>query len=114
MPVDARMRAQTRLILDGHPGAAAHPAADQWDDVDDVDYLYREHAILVREPDAVRVTEALGQILGDAGWGDVPEGDARQVRREPVSSGLVRLTVPQTPALVPDLVGRLDDAVGRG
>jgi len=114
MPVDARMRAQTRLILEGHPGAAAHPAADRWDDVDDVDYLYREYAILVREPDAARVTEALGRIFEDAGWGDVPEGNAREVQREAVSSGLLRLTVPPTPALVPDLVGRLDQALGHG
>ena len=52
MPVDDRMRAQARLILDGHEGAAAHPAAERWDDVDNVEYLYREYAILVREPDA--------------------------------------------------------------
>ena len=52
MPVDDRMRAQAQLILDSHPGAAAHPAADQWDDADDIDYLYRAYAILVREPDA--------------------------------------------------------------
>ena len=36
MPVDDRMRAQTQLILDGHPGAAAHPAADRWGEVDNV------------------------------------------------------------------------------
>ena len=52
MPVDDRMRAQARLILDGHPGAAAHPAPEQWDDIDDFDYLYREYAILAREQDA--------------------------------------------------------------
>ncbi len=85
MPVDDRSRAQARLILDGHPSAAAHPAPDQWDDVDDLDYLYREYAILVREPDAERVTDALGQILDDVGYGDVPEGDAREIQREAVS-----------------------------
>ena len=31
-----------------------------------------------------------------------------------MSRGLVRLTVPPTPTLVPDLVGRLDEALGRG
>ena len=54
MPVDDRMRAQAQLILNGHPGAAAHPAPDRWDDIDDFDYLYREYAILAREQDAER------------------------------------------------------------
>ena len=53
MPVDNRMQAQARLILEGHESAAAHPAADRWDDeVDNIDYLYREYAILAREQDA--------------------------------------------------------------
>ena len=64
-----------QLILDSHRRhAAAHPAPDQWDDVDDIDYLYREYAILVREPDADRVTDALGQIFDEVGYGDVPRG----------------------------------------
>jgi subtilisin family serine protease len=108
------MRAQNQLILDGHPDAAAHPAADRWDDVDDVEYLYRQYAILVREPDADRVAGALGGILSQVGYGDVPEGEARDIQREPVTSGLVRLTVPSIPTLVPDLVGRLDEVIGRG
>jgi len=116
MPIDDRMRAQTRLILEGHRGAAAHPAADRWDeaDLDNIEYLYREYAILAREQDAARVADALRQILDDAGYGDVPEGEAREIQREPVSRGVIRLTVPPTPTLVPDLVGRLDDVVGRG
>ena len=68
-----------------------------------------QYAILVRQPDADRVADALGQIFDEAGYGDVPEGDARQIRREEVSSGSVRLTVPRTPTLVPDLVARLDE-----
>ena len=48
MPVDGRMQAQARLVLDRHEGAAAHPAPDQWEDADDLHYLYREYAILVR------------------------------------------------------------------
>jgi subtilisin family serine protease len=114
MPVDERMRAQARLILDSREGAAAHPAPDQWDDADNVDYLYREYAILVREPDAERVTSEITRILDDVGYGDVAAGDARAVQREPVSRGLVRLTVPPVPTLVPDLVGRLDEALGPG
>jgi len=114
MPVNDRMRAQARLILNGHPGAAAHPAPDRWDDIDDFDYFYREYAILVRAQDADEVTGELTRILEEAGYGDVPEGEARQIQREPVSRGLVRLTVPATPTLVPALVGRLDEALGPG
>ncbi len=114
MPVDDRTRAQAQLILNGHPGAAAHPAPDRWDDIDDFDYLYREYAILARTQDAEEVAAALRQILDQAGYGNVPEGGAREIQRETVSRGLVRLTVPPTPTLVPDLVGRLDEALGRG
>jgi subtilisin family serine protease len=114
MPVGDRMRAQAQLILNGHPSAAAHPAPDRWDDIDDFDYLYREYAILARAQDAEEVAAALRQILDQAGYGDVPEGEAREIRRETVSRGLVRLTVPTTPTLVPDLIGRLDEVLGRG
>jgi subtilisin family serine protease len=113
MPVDSRTQAQARLVLDGHEGAAAHPAPGQWEDADDLQYLYREYAILVRAAEADRVTGQLGQILNDAGYGDVPE-DARQIQSEEVSRGLVRLTVPPTPTLVPDLVARLDDELWPG
>jgi Subtilase family len=110
MPVDPRMRAQTALILDNLPGAAAFPAPPRWDDddVDDVDYLYREWAILTREQDADRVTDAVTRILDRTGYGDVSEGEQRQIRRERVSAGVVRLTVPQTPTLVPAILDLLD------
>src|ERR1700730_604465 len=114
MPVDDRMRAQNQLILENHEGAAAHPAVERWGEVDNVEYLYREYAILAREPDAARVAEALRQIIEQAGYGAVPEGQAREIQREAVTSGVVRLTVPRIPTLVPDLVGRLDEALGRG
>ena len=114
MPVGDRMRAQAQLILNGHPSAAAHPAPDRWDDIDDFDYLYREYAILARAQDAEEVAAALRPILDQAGYGDVPVGEAREIQRETVSRGLVRLTVPTTPTLVPDLIGRLDEVLGRG
>src|SRR5260370_39866276 len=114
MPVNDRMRAQAQLILNGHPSAATHPAPDRWDDIDDFDYFYREYAILVRAQDADEATGELTRILEDVGYGDVPEGEAREIQREPVSRGLVRLTVPATPTLVPALVGRLDEALGPG
>ena len=106
--------AQIQLIMHSLPGAAAYPAADRWADAGGVDYLYREYAILVRERDAERVAVALGHILYQAGYGNVPEGEAREILREPVTNGMVRLTVPRTPTLVPDLVARLDDTLGRG
>jgi subtilisin family serine protease len=111
MPVDDRMLAQHRLILDNFEGAATHPAADRWTDVDDIDYLYREYAILARHSDADRVAAALEQILGETG---LSADEARQIRRDQVSSGIVRLTVPSTPTLVPDLMARLDEMLGRG
>jgi subtilase family protein len=114
MPVDGRMQAQARLVLDRHEEAAAHPAPDQWEDVDDLHYLYREYAILVRAIEADRVTEQLTRILDDVGYGDVPEGDARAIQREEISRGLVRLTVPATPTLVPTLVARLDEELWPG
>lgn len=114
MPVDKRMKAQAQLILNGHPGAAAHPAPDQWDGIDDFDYLYREYAILARAQDAEEVAAALRQILDHAGNRDLPEGDAREIQREPVSRGIVRLKVPPTQTLVPHLIGRLDEILGPG
>jgi subtilase family protein len=114
MPVDDRTQAQARLILDRHDDAAAHPAPDQWEEAGDLHYLYREHTILVRAIEADRVTEQLRRILDDAGYGDVPEGDAREIRREDVSRGLARLTAPPTPTPVPDLVARLDQELWPG
>jgi Subtilase family len=110
MAVDDRMRAQARLILEGHPSAAAHPAADQWDDVENIDYFYRTSAILVREPDAERVTDALGAIFEETG---VPAAQ-RGIQPEAVTSRLVRLTIPDVPTLVPDLIGQLDARIGPG
>jgi hypothetical protein len=114
MPIDIRRRVQLQLILDSHPGAAAHPAPELWDAVDDVDYLYREYAILAREQDAGDVATALRSILDEVGYGDVPEGDEREIQRVPVTRGIVRLTVPKIPSWVPDLVAGLDDTLGPG
>ena len=106
--------ARIRLILDSLPGAAAYPAVDQWDDIDNIGYLYREYAILVREQDEDRVADALRQALDDTGYGDVPEGEAREILHEPITTRIVRLTVPSTPTLVPELLARLDQMLGRG
>jgi hypothetical protein len=90
------MRAQHQLILDNFGDAATYPAADQWDDIDDIDYLYRKHTILARRSDAARVTAALGDIFGDVGYGDLAEGDERQIRHEDLPGDIVRVMVPST------------------
>lgn len=112
MPVDDRMRAQAELILDVLEDAAAYPAPDQWGLVDDIDYFYREYAILTREQDADRVRRAVTRILREAGYGGPPEGQ----EPERVSAGVVRLTVPRTPVpvLVPAILDQLDEDLGPG
>jgi hypothetical protein len=139
MPVDPRMRAQIELILNNLPGAAAFPDPGRWDDVDDVDYLYRENTILVREQDADRAAAAVMQVLSEAGAGDDPAGEgpsgagegpsgagegpseARTVRfeRRRVIAGIVRLTwtqpsPPTRPPLVPAVLNQLDEILGPG
>jgi hypothetical protein len=117
MPVDERIRDQVQLILNSLEGAAAYPAPDQWDEVDDVLYLYREYTILAREQDAERVDDALNRFFEREGYGDVPdEGDARQIRRERVNGTMriIRFTVPQTGRLVPAILEFLDDELGPG
>jgi subtilisin family serine protease len=114
MPVDERLRVQTELILDNLDDAASYPARGQWTQVDDIDYLYREYVILTREQDADRVEAAVTRILSAAGYGGVSGGQARQLRREHVSAGLVRLMVPRNGVLVPEILDRLDKDLGPG
>jgi subtilisin family serine protease len=114
MPVDERTWVQTELILDNLDDAAAYPAPDQWRQVDDVDYLYREYMILTRERDADRVERATTRILSEAGYGDALEGQERRLRRERVSAGVVRLMIPRATLLVPALLDQLDEDLGPG
>jgi subtilisin family serine protease len=114
MPMDERMRVQTDLILDKLDDAAAYPARDRWELVDDFDYLYREHVILTRERDADRVEDAVDRILSGADHAEALEGQERQLRRERVSAGVVRLVVPRTALLVPAILDRLDEELGPG
>ena len=97
MAVDDRMRAQAQLILDSHPAAATHPAADQWDDADNIDYFYRAYAILVREPDATASRRRSGRSSMTWATETSRRGTRGRSRRESVTSGLVRLTVPRCP-----------------
>ena len=114
MPVNELIRAQVGLVLDNLEGSAVYPPPDQWDQIDDFDYLYREYAILTRERDADRVERAVTRILREAGYGNSPERQDQEVRRERVSAGVVRLMVPRTPVLVPAILDRLDEDLGSG
>ena len=116
MPVDERMRVQIELILENLDDAAAYPARDRWDrpEVDDIDYLYREYAILARERDADRVEHAIARIIKEAGYGDALEGHEHRIRRERVSAGVVRLVSPRDTLLAPALLDRLDHDLGAG
>jgi hypothetical protein len=117
MPVDPRMRAQLELILDSLDGAAAFPDRDRWEDeeVDDVDYLYRRHTILVREQDADRIVDALTRIFGRPGGEYVPAGEEPPVfERQRVTAGVLRITLPGGLPPVPVVLGRLDENGLRG
>src|SRR5215831_17961664 len=121
MPVDERTRAQVQLILNpqtGLEGSAAYPPPELWDrdDVDRVEYLYHEYTILARAEDADRVAIAITRILAGTGYGQVPEGEGRQVPHEPIrpGAGIHRLAVPPTGTLVPAILGQLDEDLGRG
>lgn len=114
MPLDERMRVQTELILHSLDDAAAYPPPDQWGQVDDVDYLYREYVVLARERDADRVEHAITQILGAAGYAAAVQGQGRRMSRERVSAGVVQLMIPRGTLPVPALLDRLDEDLGPG
>jgi hypothetical protein len=114
MPMDERMRVQADLILDNLDDAAAYPARGEWDQVDDIGYLYREYVILTRERDADRVEHAITRILGEGGYEDALEGQERRIRRERISAGVVQLLIPRGTLLVPALLDLLDKDLGPG
>lgn len=115
MPVDARMRNQVNLILDHLGESAAFPDATEWDNVEDVDYLYRKRTILTHELDVDRVVRALQEILRPE---DVPESEAPPFgpQRVPGTSRIFRLTLPESAPPVPVILDRLDEnpEVGTG
>jgi subtilisin family serine protease len=114
MAADSRLKSQIDLILQSHEDAAAFPG--NWEDVGDVQYLYRVRAILVRDQDADRVEAALTRILGDSGGGDVAAREESPFKRQRVVAGVLRITVPSAPEVppVPDLLAGLDEDLGAG
>ena len=86
-----RLRQQVRLILETIPGARAHSPTD---DLADVDYLYVEERLLVRDADLARVQEIVG--------GEVQPG---------VVNGLSVLAIGE-PAT--DALDRIDERLGEG
>ena len=117
MPVPERMRNQIDLILRGHDDARAFPAPTQWDDddVNDVDYLYREGTILAHRQDEQRVLDGLRQIFNDV-EGALPPGDQRDFLRRPLGAtmGVILFSVPTATLSVPQILDRLDQTVGVG
>jgi Subtilase family len=115
MPVDPRMSAQIELILSTLDDAAAFPDRDRWEEVDDVEYLYRRHTILCRDRDWDRLVEALTRIYGQPGGDYVPEGEELPpFGREAVTPGVVRMTLPDRLPPVPAVLDRLDEDRLRG
>jgi hypothetical protein len=116
MRADARLKVQVDLILESHEDAAAFPA--DWEDVGDINYLYRQNTILVYQRDEALVTAAVSDILRDAGGGDAAAAEPRSFESRPAAGNVLRLTLPSIPAedplLVPEILDRLDAAVGRG
>jgi len=87
-PADPRLVAQVELILDRLKGSAAYPP--DWRDprgaaLGDVDYIYRESNVLVRDRDVERVVPALQDYL--AGLQERPPEAAQPTDGAPPAEG---------------------------
>lgn len=108
MPADPRLRAQIQLILNAHEDAAVFP--DDWEENGDVNYFYRQHAILSDERDVGRVIESLDRNF------PVRQEEAEQASRyelRRVSAG-VRLILLRGLPPVPVVLDALDADLGTG
>jgi len=112
------MTAQMDLILNSLRGAEAFPERGDWDaqGVNDVDYLYREKTILVRERDAGRVIDALIALYPpEQGADQVAEAERRRpFQPQPVTAGVLSLTLPDRLPPVPRVLDDLDGVRLRG
>ncbi len=102
----SRLDAQIDLILHGIPGvvdglegAAAYPP--NWADLGEVDYLYRDHTVLVRDADVERVR------------GTLPTAGA-PVEHDNNLNGLTRLPFPADGPSVEELCSTVDRTLGEG
>ena len=119
---DLRAQAQINLIREGLDGVGVYP--ENWrDHGNEVQYMYREGSILVRDGDEERVTTGLRGLLAGDGQGTAKRGRARvrevspEIERTAVIEGLVRLSF-STPGrdapTTPQVLETLDQEVGRG
>ena len=118
---DARAQAQTNLIIEDLKGVGVYP--DNWSESgSDVQYMYREGSVLVRDRDEQRVTNKLREILGASGGENeaTPSGTQESgptVHPVRVIEGLVRLEFSalsgSTPT-TPEVLDQLDTEFGLG
>ena len=92
-----RLERQLEIILDGLPDSAVYPP--EFQGKDDIEYVYRQATILVRDVDVPRVL-------------DVLDGAAAR-RHESNVLGLTRLDIPADRS-VEETCALLDDALGEG
>jgi subtilisin family serine protease len=111
-PPRSRIEAQVDLILNGIPGvveplAEAAVWPDNWREQGEVDYLYRQRTLLVRDADVNLVIE--GQR------GEEPLVLATPERHQNNLRGLTRLRLsPEEPKTVQQACDLIDEALGEG
>lgn len=117
---DARARAQITLINQQLKGVGIYPV--DWEEPDrEVDYMYRERNVLVRDDDEQRVTERLREILAASdgerhkpGGGEEP---GSEIARKRVIKGLLRLdfsAAGSSAPTTPQILEQLDTELGTG
>jgi subtilisin family serine protease len=99
--VRERTRGQIQIIVDALGEGSVGVATDGSDDPADFIYLYRKKNILVRDPDVDRVVAALARL------------DVGAEVSDNLVNGLTRLAL-SGDGTVPDVLDRLDAAVGIG
>jgi Subtilase family len=111
---DGRLQVQIEHLLSAFDGKAA-PSPPNWLEVGEVDYLYREFSVLVRDRDVERVLPELLRIL-EPDEGVTPEQARAGISVLHPIDGVTRLdySAAAAPRPVPDVLGELDVALGVG
>jgi hypothetical protein len=114
MSADQRLMAQIKLILDTRQEEAA-VFPPEWEEVGEVNYLYRKDAILCDERDVGRVIESLDQRYPASQEPDGQEGPEQPPRYElrRVSPGVMLINLRGLPP-VPEVLDFLDSEQGVG